>query len=57
MRMMHMEFVEEGYWKRVKALSLAKECRVVAIRKAQERSRRQREEARRAQEELLQSEE
>jgi len=31
MRMMHMEFVEEAYWKRLQASRIARECRVVAI--------------------------
>ena len=48
-RIIHMDFVEEAYWKRVKASMLAQECRIVALRKAKEREQRKREEALRQQ--------
>ena len=41
MRYMHMDLVEEAYWKRAMASRLARQCQVVAIRKAQERVQRQ----------------
>ena len=44
MRQMHMEFVEESYWKRIQAARLARECRVVALRMAKQRSARLKEE-------------
>ena len=48
-RMLHMDFVEEAYWKRVQASRIAQECRIVALRKAQERATRKREESQRLQ--------
>ena len=44
MRMVHMDFVEEAYWKRLMASRLARECRAVALTKARERALRKREE-------------
>ena len=49
MRMMHMEFVEEAYWKRLQASRIARECRVVAIQKAKQRAQRLVEEKQRQQ--------
>ena len=43
MRMMHMDFVEEAYWKRCQAMKLALECKEVALKKAKRRIRTARE--------------
>ena len=43
MRMMHMDFVEEAYWKRCMAMKLALECKEVALKKARRRIRNKRE--------------
>lgn len=40
MRLMHMDFVEEAYWKRRAALKLALECRPVAIQMAKRKRER-----------------
>ena len=45
MRMVHMDMVEEAYWKRLMASRLARECATVALKKARAKAIRQREEA------------
>jgi len=33
---MHLDFVEESYWKRVSAIKLAKDCKNTVLRKFKE---------------------
>ena len=48
MRMMHMDFVEESYFKRLIAFKIAKECEQVAIEKARQRIKKRKLEEQRA---------
>ena len=41
--MVHMDVVEEAYWKRCMAMKLALECKEVALRKARRRIRKNKE--------------